>query len=67
MLVGVAKDSKLKEERLSDEELLKIGLESKTTQNKERWRKAPYCWNAKGFLFRNIELLAVAGRITPGS
>ena len=37
------------EERLTDEELLKIGLRSTHEVNKERWREAPYCWNAKGF------------------
>ena len=38
-------------ERKSDAELLQIGLDSITQENKERWRVAPYCWNAKGFLY----------------
>ena len=37
--------------RESDAELLQIGLDSMDQENKRRWRVAPYCWNAKGFLY----------------
>ena len=46
------------EERLSDKELLRIGLERMNETNKERWRKAPYCWNEKRFLYEEYHYLA---------
>lgn len=45
------------EERLSDAELLKIGLDSVDETNRERWRKAPYCWNEKGFFYEEYHYL----------
>lgn len=46
-----------KEQRKSDAELLQIGLQSKGRKNKDRWREAPYCWNAKGFLYDEYNYL----------
>ena len=38
--------------------MLKTGLASIHAENKERWRKAPYCWNAKIFLYEKHIYLA---------
>ena len=52
------------EERLCNEDSLKIGLASQHEEKKERWRKAPYCWNARGFLYESYYYLTEKRDVT---